>query len=160
MTYYFTGVKTAEELKKAFREMAKKLHPDCGGDAEAFKQMRQEYAEAWERVKNHHVNADGEHYERETEETPEQFMDIVEAFIHFDDFTVEVIGSWLWVTGNTQEHRAELKAAGLKYAGRKQAWYFHFGAYRKRSKKEYTMDELREEYGSTELRGGRRKIAG
>lgn len=160
MTYYFTGVKTAEELKKAFREMAKKLHPDCGGDAEAFKAMRQEYAEAWERVKNHHVNAEGEHYEKETEETPEEFMDIVSAFIHFEDLTVEVIGSWLWVTGNTQAHKTELKVAGLKYAGRKQAWYFHFGTYRKKSKKQYSMDDLREEYGSTELRDEKKRIAG
>ena len=159
MTQFFKGVKTAEELKKAFRELAKKHHPDCGGDAEIFKALRAEYARVWEQVKNHHVNAEGEHYEKETEETPEQFMDIVSSFIHFDDLTVEVIGSWLWVTGNTQEHREELKAAGLKWAGRKQAWYFHFGAYRKRSGKEYTMDDLRDRDGSTELKEGRKRIS-
>lgn len=158
MARYFENVKTAEELKKRFREIAKKLHPDCGGDAEEFKRMRQEYSDAWERVKNHHVNSEGEHYEKETEEAPEEFMDIISKFIHLEDLTVEVIGSWIWVTGNTQEHREELKAAGLKYAGNKKAWYFHFGVYRKRSKRRFTMEDLREEYGSTEVRDFKKRI--
>ena len=40
---YFENVTTAEELKKAFHEWVKKLHPDNGGDIEAFKAMKAEY---------------------------------------------------------------------------------------------------------------------
>ncbi len=48
---YFTDCKTAEELKKAYRTWAKKLHPDLGGNAEEFKVMQAEYEKLWERLK-------------------------------------------------------------------------------------------------------------
>lgn len=40
---YFKNITTPEELKKQFRTLATKLHPDRGGNAEEFKNMMAEY---------------------------------------------------------------------------------------------------------------------
>lgn len=42
-TKYFTGIKTADELKQAYRSFCLRMHPDCGGDADEFKAMKSEY---------------------------------------------------------------------------------------------------------------------
>lgn len=42
---YFTAedMKDPESLKKAFRRRCLELHPDKGGDADAFKEMQEEF---------------------------------------------------------------------------------------------------------------------
>lgn len=40
---YFKNVKSLEDLKNQFRELARKNHPDAGGDAETMKAINQEY---------------------------------------------------------------------------------------------------------------------
>lgn len=42
---FFADNLTTDELKKAYRKLCKELHPDNGGDADAFKRMNAEYAE-------------------------------------------------------------------------------------------------------------------
>ena len=55
---YFKNCKTAEELKKEYRKLAMKLHPDIvGGDGEAFKEMQNEFEKLWEQLKNVHSKA-------------------------------------------------------------------------------------------------------
>ena len=45
MKYFVNSPYTAETLKKEFRELSKKLHPDTGGNADDFKEMLNEYEE-------------------------------------------------------------------------------------------------------------------
>ena len=105
---YFTNCKTAEELKKAYRTWAKKLHPDLGGNAEEFKQMQNEYEKMWERLKNVHQNAQGETYTKETDETPQEFIHIINVLITLVGVEVEICGKWIWVSGNTKAHKETL----------------------------------------------------
>ena len=74
---YFKNCHTAEELKKEYRKLAMKLHPDIGGDGEEFKAMQAEFEKLWERLKNVHQNAKGETYTKTsdtTTETPQEFI--------------------------------------------------------------------------------------
>ena len=40
---YFANIKTAEELRKVYRELCLTLHPDRGGNEEDFKAMQAEF---------------------------------------------------------------------------------------------------------------------
>lgn len=42
---YIKNVETLEELKKAYKKLALKLHPDCGGNEEEMKILNNEYDE-------------------------------------------------------------------------------------------------------------------
>lgn len=45
---YFTGCKDKESRKKRFKQLAKKHHPDKGGDPEIFKEINRQYNEKHE----------------------------------------------------------------------------------------------------------------
>lgn len=150
-TNYFRNVRTAEELKKAYRDLAKKLHPDMPtGNAEEFKAMQNEYERLWSTLKNVHMNKEGETYVHETDEKASEYMDIINVLIKFKGCLIEVIGSWIWVSGDTKEYKETLKGMGFKFSGKKVAWYYHKGEYVKKSKNKFNMDDLRKMYGTTE----------
>ena len=107
MKKYFESCKTAEELKQTYKQLARKLHPDCnpGKDTTAeFQRMQSEYESSWERLKDCHVNKDGEFYKSSTptEETAADFMNIINELLRYKNITVELCGSWLWVYGETR----------------------------------------------------------
>ena len=145
---YCKNCKTAEELKKEYRRLAKELHPDLGGDTEEFKVMQNEFEKMWERLKNVHKNSEGETYTKESTETAEEFIHIIEVLTPLKDILVEICGSWVWVSGNTKEHKEILKELKFKYAHKKQAWYYHTEPYKKKGKRELTLDEIRDMFGS------------
>ena len=145
---YFSKCKTAEDLKKEYRKLAKQLHPDLGGDTEEFKVMQNEYEIMWERLKNSHTNSEGETYSKDTAETPHEFIHIIDVLTKLIDIEVEICGTWIWVSGNTKAHKEVLKELKFRYAHKKQAWYYHTEPYRKKSKRELTLDEIRDMFGS------------
>ena len=160
---FFFGIETAEELKKEFKKLALKLHPDNGGDAEEFKAMQAEFSKLWDNLKNIHTNKKGEQYDttgtdRATTETAAEFMNIIEKLMFIADISVELCGSWIWVSGNTKEHRDLLKELGFKYSSNKQMWYYQRDGVRKFHKKAWTIDEIRNAYGSKTYKGERESV--
>lgn len=152
MKQYFTGCRTQEELKKRYRELCKALHPDNGGDAEAFKAMQAEFIEAGKTEAWHtFTNSNGEQYHRDATETAEEFASIINALAALEGVQLEICGSWLWISGNTYPYRETIKNTGAKFSRNKTAWYFHKEPFRKRSKKTLSMDDIRAMFGAESI---------
>lgn len=47
---YFDGLDTPDGVKSRYKELAKRLHPDAGGDARAFAELGRQYALALQRA--------------------------------------------------------------------------------------------------------------
>ena len=119
-----------------------------------------EYREAFERLKTVHVNQAGETYEKETTETPEQFAEIINKVIHFDGVNVEIIGSWVWLTGATMIYKDEIKAAGFWWSKTKKAWYYNGSDKKTTHRGRYSMDGLRDHWGAQTIeKEEQRKLA-
>lgn len=146
---YFTKIETLEELKKQYRALAMKNHPDRGGDVETMKLINAEYDKAFAEVKDTHKNAKGETYTKESTETPEEFRDIIDRLMRMGGVEIEIIGCFIWLSGNTKEHKDSIKAMGFRWHSKKKMWYKSPEGYRRRGKKQYSMDEIRDMYGTS-----------
>jgi hypothetical protein len=66
--------------------------------------------------------------------------------------------AFVWVTGDTKPNKDKLKALGFQWHSKKSAWFLAPEDYRKRSRKDYTMDTIRAMYGTSgtmESNGGK-----
>lgn len=63
--------------------------------------------------------------------------------IHIQNIIIDLVGSWLWISGNTYVVRKYLKENNFKYAHKKKNWYWHGTPYRKYNNKEYTLEEIK-----------------
>ncbi|MCL2004088.1 MAG: molecular chaperone DnaJ [Oscillospiraceae bacterium] len=149
-TYFKPIPQTLEELKAAYRKLAFQHHPDRGGSNEAMKAVNNEYDALFPKLKNVHKTKSGETYtaKNPTAETAEHFKDLIAELMRMDGITIEIIGCFVWVTGDTKPNRDRLKALGFKWSQNKTAWYLAPDDYRKRSRKDYSMDTIRTMYGT------------
>ena len=146
----FMECKTGEEVKALYKKLALKYHPDRGGDNESMKALNLAFEDAFNRLKNVHRNTKtGETYERTSYEYAGEYIDLINALMKMQGIVVEIVGSFVWVSGETKAVKDDLKALGLKYSGKHKAWYKAPNDYHKKSRNEYTLNDIRGFYGST-----------
>lgn len=145
---WFTNPKTLEELKKQYHKLAIKYHPDRGGNVADMQAVNAEYDALFATLKNVHSTAEGKTYEKATYETPDEFKNIIDKLIHLDGLHIEICGSWIWITGATFKHKTVLKALKFRWSKSKQAWYYHTAEYKKTSNQTFTLNQIRDLYGS------------
>ena len=162
---YFTGCSTLEDLKKLYHELAKKYHSDNGGNDEIMKEINAEYDAAHKILKNIHRKADGTTWtaepgsKAENHENPEDFRQMVKDLLDEllkHDLTVEFIGCFVWVYGDTKPVKDALKKWGFKWHSKKLSWYLAPENYHRRGRNEYSFTEIRSMYGSKAYRGHER----
>jgi curved DNA-binding protein CbpA len=149
---YFTPTPlTLEELKTQYRQLAMLHHPDRGGSDETMKAVNAEYDILFSRLKDVHQTREGNTYtaKQESTETANQFKDLINELMQMEDITIEIIGCFVWVTGNTRPYKEQLKALRFQWHSKKIAWYLKPENYRRQSRKEYALDEIREMYGTS-----------
>lgn len=150
---YFKNISSLEELRKAYKDLSKQHHPDLNQtDTTAIMQaINAEYDSLRKRLAVE---------DKEGDITDETFKDIVSKIAHLEGIIIEIIGQWLWVSGNTYEYKDQIKGCGFKWAKNKKMWFYHEMKDYKGSKKTTEIEEIRSKYGSKVLNtNGIRKIA-
>jgi curved DNA-binding protein CbpA len=136
-----SGTITPQDIKTAYREACKKYHPDINP---AGAEMMQIINAAYAVLKD---------FSGDIKEQQAGYSEAVNAALNaiypLAGLVIEICGAWVWVTGNTREHKDRLKESGFMWASKKAAWYFRPEEYRSRSKGSSTLEEIREKYGST-----------
>jgi len=149
---FFDKITDMKELKKAYKQWAFKLHPDMGGSEAEFKAMSAEYEVCFKDIKagikretgSKNINLD---------DVDDGYRDVINALLNIE-VNIELCGEWLWISGNTKEHRTELKNIGCKWASKKHMWYWRPSWMRSSGRKGgKDMDEIRAKYGSVNVRG-------
>ena len=146
---YFKNCKSIEDVKEVYRKLAKKLHPDCGGNAEEFKKMSAEYTTAYNRFKNVHRSQAADQTEKTEyrEYTAEEFADIINKVIHLDGVEIEIVGTWVWLSGNTYPHRETIKAAGFFFSSKHKKWYYNGSTKKSRKHSKLSYEEVKNIHG-------------
>lgn len=70
-------------------------------------------------MKNIHVNKDGETYEKETQETSQEIQLLIADLLKLDGIEIEIIGCFVWITGDTKLHKERLKELRFRWHSKK-----------------------------------------
>lgn len=144
----FRCIKGLNEAKRVYKTLAKKLHPDVGGTDEWFKILNDVY---------NHILEHGIYFSSESKFDLE-LEKIISQILHFENITIEVIGSWIWVSGNTHAIKEKLKELNFKWANQKKMWYY--GEMKGKNTHPKSIDEIKAKYGVVEVKTEeKRKIA-
>ena len=162
---YFKNVSSLDELRKQYKELLKVYHPDNPqGSTEATQEINAEYERLFKELKNKHESksedtktSDCNNMKYDFEED-EKIRNILQKIVNFSDITIEVCGTWIWLSGNTYHYKNDLKEIGFKWANKKRQWYWHGETFKKQGKKTLSMNEIRNYYGSTEVKTQERKM--
>lgn len=143
---YFENCKTLEELKKEYKRLALKYHPDRPeGDLELMKIINNEYEIMFERLQKISNN------NNEKTENVNDFRDIIDKIINFN-INIEICGSWIWLSGSTYQYKEVLKELGFKWSANKKMWYYRPENYYSKKHKAWTIEEIRNLYGSEKIK--------
>lgn len=149
-----SGDITPEQVNKQYRALCAKYHPDRNPAGlqmmQAVNAARDALNEAFKKGWN--VSAG----ESNNADYGDELNDAINAAASLDGIEIEVCGSWVWITGNTKDHKETLKAAGYKWARKKVAWYFRPANSISRGRGKFSMDEVREMHGSESVKRKKR----
>jgi len=132
-------------VKDRYRELSLKNHPDKGGKVEVMALIN-DAREALKRAieKGYIADCQAADYDLFT-----LFSDAISAIRGLQDISIEACGSWLWVSGETKQHKDIFKKAGYRWARKKSMWYWRpADQKRKRRKVSWDMDKIRNKFGS------------
>lgn len=173
MGKYFSKVNNLQELRKQYRDLLKKFHPDNGGNVSDMQEVNAEYDKLFKAMKDRHENesADSNKSDNSSSNTKTHYNDnmydwgndkalreALEKIIAFEGIEILICGQWIWVSGNTYQYKKELKEIGFKLASQKKQWYYHTDIFIKKSHKSLSMDEIRDYYGSTKVQTMQREL--
>ena len=159
---YFDHLFTVEEIKPHYKKLAMENHPDRGGSTATMQEINAQYADALKRADGQtSTGTDGaEHtytYDAQTEqEIVDKIAELIAAGVA-QHAEISLIGTWIWITGDTKPIKDTLSKLGCKYHAKRICWYWQNAPYKHRFNRNADLSDLAEKYGETKFRNRERQ---
>ena len=127
MSNYFSRFDSVESIKSEYRRLAMLHHPDRGGDTATMQAINAEYQTALKRCNGQTAKgSDGaEHTYRYNEAVEREVMEALQKILRIKMTAyVALIGTWIWILGDTKPVKDSLKAIGCMWHAKRMAWYW------------------------------------
>lgn len=105
MSKYFKDINTLEELRKQYKELLKKFHPDnANGSTEACQEINVEYDQLFKVLKDRHEkSADSNESNAKTDfnnmkydfSEDAKLREVLQRIITFEGINIEIVGCWI-----------------------------------------------------------------
>lgn len=135
------------DIKGAYRILMSKYHPDRNP---AGLEMSKIINNAYQSLSDYVAGSVREDGLAEDVSLSDELNAALNAIIGLG-LTIEICGSWIWVSGDTRPHREILKASGYRWAPKKLMWSF-CGGERTSSRGKFSMDDIRSRHGSVSVK--------
>jgi hypothetical protein len=150
---FFINCQTVAEVKAQYRKLAREHHPDLGGDTATMQNINAQYEAALKRCEGQtSTDSKGvEHTYRYKESVEREVMEFIHNFLSKDlPLQADLIGTWVWITGDTKPHKEVLKELKCRWHSQRACWYFHPSGSRSWGGGG-SLEELAEKYGHSDV---------
>jgi hypothetical protein len=142
-------IQDLDSLKKQYLKLAKKYHPDAGGTTIQFQELQNEYERLFKKL----LNGSGlsEEAKENEVEIDKEIRNIIDALVNLENLNVELIGKWLWISGETYPVKDVLKSAGLQFIKKAGVPYWVYKGSESAGRGKMSMEEIKNKYGSSKI---------
>lgn len=139
--YFTREYETIADIKKHFRELSKRYHPDLGGTEEQFKEMYKEY----EYLIEHFIEK-----QYKDVRMSEMVKALINELMYYDDMELEVVGDWLWVD-TSRKNDTLLKGLGFFWSSKHSKYYYSGDTKKVTRCSSYSMQDMRNMMGNKKI---------
>lgn len=139
--YFTREYETITDIKKHFRELSKRYHPDLGGTEEQFKEMYKEY----EYLIEHFIEK-----QYKDVRMSEMVKALINELMYYDDMELEVVGDWLWVD-TSRKNDTLLKGLGFFWSSKHSKYYYSGDTVKVTRCSSYSMQDMRNMMGNKKI---------
>ena len=134
---YFESCKTGGDVISKFAEIMPSIPTN------EFDTLCSQFKGAWLRNRGYARSLRGKVYEETCKVTADDMLATMLELLGMDNVHIEIRGDWIWVSGKTEAHKADLFNLGLRQKSGTNKWYWSKRAamnikeyYRKKAQRE------------------------
>ncbi len=140
--FNLSGELTEKDIKTTNKKLALKYHPDRNPlGNELMKAVNTAFDFLMTNIDK--INQFQSSNEDDRYNYSEELENVLKALSGMSGVIFEVIGNWVWISGETREHKNALKELGCKWAAKKKQWFYRPEEHKSRfNRKEHSIDEI------------------
>lgn len=156
MLKWFKGVKTQKEAKSLYHKLCRQYHPDISGydTTSIMQEINAEFERVFEALPSDSKAGAGENKKDNaktgnttTKQTAQKFMKIIQRLVKCEGLTIEIVGSWIWLSGDTFKYMRCIKQMGFKYSTKHKKYYLSDDSAASHRRSKYTFNQICDKYG-------------